>query len=113
MRPFVGWVMVVEDAPPSRSPVSDKSPHFPVFSEFFGASYLERYDILCQKLAKEHLYSAASVIATPRTAVADGSYSELSSMSGLRSFVAAFAGHIATASILRKDVIEVIPKNPT
>jgi type II restriction enzyme len=49
-RPFVGWLMMVEDAPGSRSAVKDKSPHFPVFDEFKGASYLKRYDLLCQKL---------------------------------------------------------------
>jgi hypothetical protein len=27
-RPFVGWLMLVEDAPESRSPVRDASPHF-------------------------------------------------------------------------------------
>ncbi len=91
----MGWLMVVEDAPGSRAQVKDKSTHFPVFKEFIGASYLKRYDILCKKLAKEQLYSAASVIATPRTAVTDGAYTELSSMTGLRSFVASLAGHIA------------------
>ena len=95
-RPFVGWLMVVEDAPKSRAPVKDQSPHFPVFKEFTGASYQKRYDILCQRLTLEQLYSSAAVIATPRTAIADGSYSELSGMTGLRSFVAALAGHIAT-----------------
>ncbi len=94
-RPFVGWVMVVEDAPASRCPVKDKSPHFPVFQDFIGASYLQRYDILCQKLVREQLYSSTAVIATPRTAASDGEYVELSPMTGLRSFVASFAGHIA------------------
>lgn len=94
-RPFVGWLMV-EDAPASRAAVRESSPHFPVFPDFVGSCYLQRYDILCKKLAKEQLYSAASVIATPRSAVADGVYSELSSMTGLRSFVASLAGHIAT-----------------
>lgn len=95
-RPFVGWLMVVEDAPASRKPVKDQSPHFPIFKEFVDASYQKRYDVLCQRMALEQLYSAAAVIATPRTAVADGAYSELSAMTGLRSFVAALAGHIAT-----------------
>lgn len=94
-RPFVGWLMVVEDAPESRAAVRASSPHFPVFPEFSGSSYLQRYDILCQRLAKEQLYSSAAVIATPRSAVADGAYSELTSMTGLRSFVASLAGHIA------------------
>lgn len=95
-RPFVGWLMVVEDAEGSRSPVKDKSPHYPVFPDFVGASYQKRYDLLCQKLVKEQLYTSASVIATPRTAVANGEYAELSNMTGLRSFVASLAGHIAT-----------------
>jgi len=36
-RPFVGWLMLVEDAEKSRSPVRDTSPHFPIFEEFKGA----------------------------------------------------------------------------
>lgn len=94
-RPFVGWMMMVEDAPESRRPVTDRSPHFPVFSEFRGASYLERYNILCQRLMQEQLYSAASIIASPRTASADGAYVELNGMTGLRTFVTELAGHIA------------------
>lgn len=33
-KPFVGWLMLVEDAAGSRMPVRDRSPHFPVFLEF-------------------------------------------------------------------------------
>jgi type II restriction enzyme len=94
-RPFVGWLMLVEDAPESRSPVRDASPHFKVFPEFQGASYLKRYDLLCQRLVKEQLYTTASLIASPRSAQQTGEYMELSEMTGLRSFVATFAGHVA------------------
>lgn len=94
-RPFTGWFMMVEDAPGSRHPVRDSSPHFPVFDEFKGASYLERYNLLCQRLIQEQLYTAAAVIATERSAVETGTYSELSSMTSLRAFITAFAGHIA------------------
>jgi hypothetical protein len=59
-RPFVGWMILVEDPPESRRPVTDRSPHFPVFKEFKGASYLHRYKILCQRLIQEQLYSSAS-----------------------------------------------------
>jgi len=94
-RPFIGWFIMVEDAPKSRKPVRDSSPHFPVFREFRGASYLKRYDLLCQRLIQEQLYSAATVIASPRGAVDSGEYSQVSSMTGLKTFVTAFAGHIA------------------
>lgn len=94
-RPFVGWLMLVEDAPGSRTLVRDKSPHFPVFPEFRGVSYQQRYDLLCQRLVQEQLYTTTSVITSPRTAAADGQYTELSEMTSLRTFVASLAGHVA------------------
>lgn len=94
-RPFVGWLMLVEDAPESRQPVNDKSPHFPVFPEFRGASYLERYNILCRKLAQERLYTTATIMASPRTAADTGEFADLSELTGLKTFVTSFAGHIA------------------
>ena len=94
-RPFVGWLMMVEDAPGSRSLVKDASPHFPVFEEFKGASYLKRYDLLCQKLVQEQLYTTAAVITAERGAAKTGDFAELSPMTGLRTFVTALAGHVA------------------
>lgn len=97
-RPFVGWLMMVEDEAKSRSPVKNKSPHFPTLDEFQGASYLKRYDILCQKLVKEQLYTAATLVSASRSAATAGDFSELSKMTGLKTFVTAFAGHIATVA---------------
>ena len=71
------------------------SPHFEVFPEFLGASYLERYNILCRKLAQERLYTTATVLASPRAAVNTGEFVELSELTSLKTFVTAFAGHIA------------------
>lgn len=94
-RPFVGWLMLVEDAPGSRAAVRDSSPHFPVFREFQGVSYVQRYNLLCQRLVQEQFYTAASMITSPRTAAEDGGYTELDQMTGLRTFVTSLAGHIA------------------
>jgi hypothetical protein len=94
-RPFVGWIMLVEDAPPSRTAVRDHSPHFPVFPEFQGASYLKRYDILCQRLVQEQLYTSASVIASPRSSIDSGRYVEMSEITSMKTFVTSFAGHVA------------------
>lgn len=97
-RPFVGWLMMVEDAPSSRSPVRDSSPHFPVFEEFKGASYLQRYDLLCQRLVQEQLYTTAAVIAAERSAVDTGDFTELSSITNLKAFVTSLAGHVASSA---------------
>lgn len=94
-RPFVGWMMMVEDAPESRRPVNDRSPHFPVFKEFRGASYLKRYDVLCQRLVQEQLYASAALLASPRTASTSGLFSELSDLTSLKTFITSLAGHVA------------------
>jgi Restriction endonuclease XhoI len=98
-RPFVGWLMLVEDAPGSRRSVKDISPHFPTFPEFQGASYIQRYDLLCQRLVQEQLYTVASVIASPRTAAGTGEYAEVSEMTSLRTFVTTLAGHVAAEAL--------------
>jgi len=94
-RPFVGWMMLVEDAAASRAPVRDSSPHFPVFKDFQGASYLKRYDVLCQRLMQEQLYSTAALMTSPRDAAATGSYGQMSDMTSFKTFVTSLAGHVA------------------
>lgn len=101
-RPFVGWLILVEDAEESRKPVRDRSLHFQIFQEYEGASYGDRYNILCRKLVQEQLYSAASVLLSPRYAVTNGDYIELSEMTGLRTFVTELAGHVAAEAARSK-----------
>jgi type II restriction enzyme len=97
-RPFVGWLMMVEDAPESRSLIRDSSPHFPVLDEFRGASYLKRYDLLCRRLVQEQLYTAAAVIAAERRAVNTDDFTNLSDMTSLKAFIASLAGHVASTA---------------
>lgn len=94
-RPFVGWMMLVEDAAASRAPVRDSSPHFAVFKEFQGASYLKRYDLLCQRLVQEQLYTTAALMTSPRSAAESGEYAGLSDMTSFKTFVTSLAGHVA------------------
>ena len=94
-RPFAGWMILLEDAPESRAPVTDATPHYSVLKEFENASYADRYNILCRKLMQEQLYTAASIIVSPRSAIDTGEYSEMSNMTGLRTFLSELAGHVA------------------
>jgi len=99
-RPFVGWLMMVEDPPASRCAVRADQPHFPIFPEFRDSSYLKRYDVLCQRLVQEQLYTSAALLASPRSAEQTGEYSELSKLTSLRAFIASFAAHIAAEAAL-------------
>lgn len=99
-KPFVGYLILLEDASACRTPVRDVSPNFPLFSEFRGASYAERYNILCEKLMAERLYTAASVILSPRSASKSGAYSEMGDGTGLKAFVTTLAGRVAAEAAM-------------
>ena len=75
-RPWLGYMMLLEEAPGSTRPVSVAEPHFPVFAEFRDASYARRYEILLTKMVRERLYDAASLILSPSDAGRDGAFSE-------------------------------------
>ena len=97
-RPFLGWLMLLEDCPASRRPTRIDSPHFPVRPEFDSASYAQRYDLLCKKIVQMDLYASSALILSPRSAINDGYYREMSPFTSLRAFVASFAGHISTVA---------------
>lgn len=96
--PFLGWLVLVEQCEKSTRPITATSPHFPVREEFVGASYLRRYQLLCGKLVREQLYTAACVMSSPRTADESGEFRSLSELTSLKTFVSGFASHIAAAA---------------
>ena len=73
-RPWLGYVMMLEDCPRSTSPVSVRQPHFPVFPEFVDASYSERYQLLMTKLVRERLYDSTCFLLSSRETGAKGRY---------------------------------------
>jgi len=97
-RPFLGWLMLVEECEASTVSVSVKEPHFQVDPIFRGASYIQRYDILCKRLVQEGLYTSTALLVSPREAVDDGGYRKMSDLTSLKTFVTEFAGHIAAVA---------------
>jgi len=64
LRPWLGYLFVLEDCDKSNTPVKVSEPHFKVFPEFNGASYSKRYEILIRKLLLERHYNGASLLMT-------------------------------------------------
>ena len=97
LRPWLGYLMILEDAPKSNRPVRVREPHFRVFPEFRGASYAERYNQLLTKLVRERLYDSACFLLSPaEEGPATGAYREPNPELGFANFVASLLGH-ATA----------------
>src|SRR5580698_1746341 len=75
-RPWLGYVMLLEEAPDSLRPVRAREPHFKVFPEFKEASYAKRYEILLTKLVRERLYDSACFLLSDRVNGLAGKYKE-------------------------------------
>lgn len=58
-KPWLGWLMLLEDSKRSTSPIKVAEPHFEVFPEFKHTSYAKRYELFCERLVRERLYDAA------------------------------------------------------
>ena len=100
-RPWLGYVMVLEEIPRSLSPVNVKESHFPVFPEFHQASYAKRYEILLTKLVRERLYDSAMLLLSSLASAGDGNYHQPAtelSFEGLLTSLKARAMAIAGAS---------------
>ncbi len=75
-RPWLGYMMLLEEAPGSMRPVKASEPHFKVFPEFKDASYEKRYEILLTKLVRERLYDSACFLLSDPKRGAKGEYRE-------------------------------------
>jgi hypothetical protein len=75
-RPWLGYMMLLEDAPGSSRPVRAQEPHFKVFPEFKSASYAKRYEILLTKLVRERLYDSACFLLSDARNGPKGRYKE-------------------------------------
>jgi hypothetical protein len=95
-RPWLGWVMLLEDCPKSRRPVSVAEPHFTVFPEFRAASYTKRYELLLRKLLLERLYDSAAFLTATEAQGRLGKYSEPAADLSIRKLLIGLAGHVAT-----------------
>ena len=74
--PFLGYLFMLEDCDASNRPVKVKEPHYKVFPEFVGASYMKRYELFCRKLVLERHYTSAAFVTSKSDSGLDGIYKE-------------------------------------
>jgi len=97
VRPWLGYVFLLEDCPASRRPVTVQEPHFPVLPEFKEASYAQRYEWFCRKLIRERHYNAAAFLLSPRPAKTGARYTEPAEDLTFGSFVSALRAQAVSA----------------
>ena len=101
-RPWLGYLMLLEEAPGSMSAVANREPHFPVFPEFKDASYAQRYEILLTKLVRERLYDAACLLLSDATNGPKGNYREPAPELSFHNFTTSLLGHAIAVSKNRR-----------
>lgn len=93
IKPWLGYLFLLEDCPESRREVRVKEPHFEVFEEFKGASYAKRYELFCRKLVRERHYSAAAFMISTATDGIKGAYEEPANDLTFEMFAKSLVGH--------------------
>jgi hypothetical protein len=96
VKPWLGYLFLLEDCPGSRAPVSSKEPHFGVFPEFLDASYSRRYELFCRKLVRERNYDSAAFLMSSQIEGLDGSYTEPAQDLTMNLFARALTAHVST-----------------
>lgn len=124
-RIFTGYFILVEDCAETLSNVQIQIKNFRAMKEFManpecrdefyvrgaeglfpaidGVSYMSRFDILCRRLMQKNLYTAASVLKTPRTAINDGEFGSVSRDTSIKAFLVSLASHAETIAALEAD----------
>ncbi len=93
-RPWVGWIMLLEDCPGSTAPVGVAEPHFHVFKEFRDTSYAKRYELLLRKLILEKYYDGAALILSKKAEKTSGKFTEPAADLTIKRVLAGLGGHV-------------------
>jgi len=101
-RPWLGYMMLLEDAPASMRPVKAREPHFKVFPEFIDASYGKRYEILLTKLVRERLYDSACFLLSNAKSGAKGDYRDPAAELTFEKFIASLLARATAIAKTRK-----------
>lgn len=88
--PWVGWLMIVGRDKASERTIKNYEPYFSVRKEFDGASYLDRYRILCQKLILERHYTSAALVWTSD----EKTYGNLADDISIQQYLTSFSSYL-------------------
>jgi len=94
MQPFLGYFFMLEDCQASNRPVKVREPHFKVFPEFVGASYMKRYELFCRKLILERHYTSSSFITSASDTGIKGIFNEPAKDLSFNNFAKSLISHV-------------------
>lgn len=100
-KPWLGWLMLLEDTQRSQKLVRVSEPHFEVFKEFKQTSYAKRYELFCERLLRERLYDATCFLLSDRDSGLQGGYSEPNKEVNFKNFATSLNAHAIAYAKMR------------
>ena len=96
IRPWIGYMFLLEDCARSTTPVAVKEPHFKVFPEFRDSSYARRYELFCRRLVLEKHYDCSAFLMSNSENGLNGDFSEPAPDLTFKTFATSLVGRIET-----------------
>ena len=100
-KPWLGYMMLLEDHPKSTRPVRLRQSHFRALKEFQDTSYLERYQLFCTRLVRERLYDSTCFLVSAEESGSSGAYREPLEELSFYSFMTSLQGKLVET--MRRD----------
>lgn len=94
-RPWIGFLLLLEECERSTSPVATKASHFPIFPDFVDASYARRYELMMTRLIRERLYYGACLLLSDSNGGAKGRSKSPSLELSFSRFASTFVTYVA------------------
>ncbi|WFE67438.1 PaeR7I family type II restriction endonuclease [Micromonospora sp. WMMD714] len=101
VRPWLGYLLLVEEEPCSLRKSTPRSGTFPVDPAFGETSYLDRYVLLCKRLRNAGLYDSTCLLASSREG--DAVVRQPDPEVGFAAFGAAILARIEEVGFLRRN----------
>lgn len=96
IKPWLGYVFLLEDCPASQRPVRVKEPHFKVLPEYVDASYAKRYEHFCRKIVRERHYNVSAFLISNKNDGLKGHYAEPLDELKFEIFAKSLVSHVGT-----------------
>lgn len=96
-RPFLAYLMLLEEAEASTRPVAVHEKHFQVFKNYRDASYANRCEESVRRLMRERCYDAACLLLSSKLGGARGAYKEPARDLAFDHFAKLLCNHVLAA----------------
>jgi hypothetical protein len=106
-QPFIGYLMLMADNEESRNVPQVREVNFEVDDEFQDATYVDRMELLCQRLVRQRVVNEAAFMLTDKEQGLDGEYWEPNEELRFKRFVRSLTSHVKGHIDIQQDKSDI------